>query len=289
MIVPILALAGSMAAKRRVPPSLGTFPTTGPLFGGPARRRDRHRRRADLLPGAVAGPDRRAAAPERRQDLLRPWSSSVGRSRTRHPPLPALRHPRAVPSPPASRRDRAACFDPDLLRAALPQSFRKLDPRLLIKNPVMFVVEVTAALVTLIAVANVTGIQPRAGPAGWASRSRSRLALVHGALRDLRRGRGRGSRPGTGSHPAPDTVGDPRTAAAADGTIEDVGSSELRRGDVVVVARGRDDPRRRRRHRGRGLRQRGGHHRRVGPGAQGARHRHPLVVTGGTRSSATRW
>ncbi len=32
MIVPILALAGSMAAKRRVAPSLGTFPTTGVLF-----------------------------------------------------------------------------------------------------------------------------------------------------------------------------------------------------------------------------------------------------------------
>jgi K+-transporting ATPase ATPase A chain len=32
MIVPILALAGSMAVKRRVAPSLGTFPTTGPLF-----------------------------------------------------------------------------------------------------------------------------------------------------------------------------------------------------------------------------------------------------------------
>jgi len=32
MIVPILALAGSMAAKRGVAPSLGTFPTDGPLF-----------------------------------------------------------------------------------------------------------------------------------------------------------------------------------------------------------------------------------------------------------------
>ncbi len=31
-IIPILALAGSMAAKRTVAPSLGTFPTTGPLF-----------------------------------------------------------------------------------------------------------------------------------------------------------------------------------------------------------------------------------------------------------------
>ena len=33
MILPVLAIAGSMAAKRRVAPSLGTFPTTGPLFG----------------------------------------------------------------------------------------------------------------------------------------------------------------------------------------------------------------------------------------------------------------
>jgi potassium-transporting ATPase potassium-binding subunit len=32
MMIPILALAGSMAAKRRVAPSLGTFPTTGVLF-----------------------------------------------------------------------------------------------------------------------------------------------------------------------------------------------------------------------------------------------------------------
>ena len=34
MIVPILAIAGSMARKQRVPPSLGTFPTYGPLFVG---------------------------------------------------------------------------------------------------------------------------------------------------------------------------------------------------------------------------------------------------------------
>jgi K+-transporting ATPase ATPase A chain len=31
-IVPVLAVAGSLARKRIVPPSAGTFPTTGPLF-----------------------------------------------------------------------------------------------------------------------------------------------------------------------------------------------------------------------------------------------------------------
>ena len=70
MIVPILALAGSMAAKRRVAPSLGTFPTTGVLWtvlligvviivGA-----------LTFFPALVAGPDRRAAAPERRKGLL---------------------------------------------------------------------------------------------------------------------------------------------------------------------------------------------------------------------------
>ncbi|MFZ2030101.1 MAG: potassium-transporting ATPase subunit KdpA [Vitreimonas sp.] len=34
MIVPMLAVAGSLAAKQKIPPSSGTFPTHGPLFVG---------------------------------------------------------------------------------------------------------------------------------------------------------------------------------------------------------------------------------------------------------------
>jgi len=34
MIVPMLAVAGSLAAKKIVPPSAGTFPTDGALFVG---------------------------------------------------------------------------------------------------------------------------------------------------------------------------------------------------------------------------------------------------------------
>ena len=33
-LVPVMALAGSLAAKPKVPPSAGTFPTHGPLFIG---------------------------------------------------------------------------------------------------------------------------------------------------------------------------------------------------------------------------------------------------------------
>ena len=32
-IVPMLAVAGNLAGKKRVPPSPGTFPVTTPLFG----------------------------------------------------------------------------------------------------------------------------------------------------------------------------------------------------------------------------------------------------------------
>jgi K+-transporting ATPase ATPase A chain len=34
MIVPVMALAGSLAAKKKLPPSLGTFPTTGGIWVG---------------------------------------------------------------------------------------------------------------------------------------------------------------------------------------------------------------------------------------------------------------
>jgi K+-transporting ATPase ATPase A chain len=33
-VVPVLALAGSLAAKKKIPASAGTFPTDGPLFVG---------------------------------------------------------------------------------------------------------------------------------------------------------------------------------------------------------------------------------------------------------------
>ena len=34
MIIPLLAVAGSLAQKKKVPVSTGTFPTHGPLFVG---------------------------------------------------------------------------------------------------------------------------------------------------------------------------------------------------------------------------------------------------------------
>ena len=169
-------------------------------------------------------------------------------------------------------------FDPELLRSAIPHAFRKLDPRTLIKNPVMFVVELTAVLVTLTAIANATGAQDDPGRFGpGLHHPDRRLALVHGPVRDLRRGRRRGPRPRPGGDPAQDAFRDHRPPSRPGRDAHRrrvVGAPQGRR---HRRHRGRDDPGRRRRHRGRRLRQRGGDHGRIRAGPQGARDRHPQL------------
>src|SRR6201989_573159 len=48
------------------------------------------------------------------------------------------------------RAPMSAMLDPKILKPAIVASFAKLDPRVMVKNPVMFVVEVVAALTTVI-------------------------------------------------------------------------------------------------------------------------------------------
>src|SRR5262249_4555900 len=54
------------------------------------------------------------------------------------------------PEPRMAKATRTFLFDRRILVPAVGASLRKLDPRLMIKNPVMFVVEVVAALTTII-------------------------------------------------------------------------------------------------------------------------------------------
>ncbi len=127
-------------------------------------------------------------------------------------------------------------LDPELLRAALPQAFRKLDPRLLIKNPVMFVVEITAALVTLITVANATGVEPTNGPAGLGFQVQIGIWLWFTVLfatyaEAVAEARGR-AQAATLRRTRSETTAHRRKL---DGSLEAVGSSELRKGDVIVV------------------------------------------------------
>ena len=102
-------------------------------------------------------------------------------------------------TPLQSHRERkrmpvASLLDPAILLPALPEMFRKLDPRPMIKNPVMFVVEVVTVLTTVLLVRDLaTG----AGGIGFSAPDR-RVALGHAPVREPGRGRGRGPRQGAG-------------------------------------------------------------------------------------------
>jgi K+-transporting ATPase ATPase B chain len=130
-------------------------------------------------------------------------------------------------------------LDPDLLRSALRHAFRKLDPRLLIRNPVMFVVEITAVLVTLTAIANVTGFDPVSGASGLGFQVQIAIWLWFTVLfatyaEAVAEARGR-AQAATLRKTRSETTAHRRSA---DGTLEAVGSSELRKGDIIVVEEG---------------------------------------------------
>jgi K+-transporting ATPase ATPase B chain len=130
-------------------------------------------------------------------------------------------------------------FDPDLLRAAVPHAFRKLDPRFLIRNPVMFVVEITALLVTIVAIGTATGLQPAPESGGLGFQVQIAVWLWFTVLfatyaEAVAEARGR-AQAATLRKTRTETVAHRRRAG---GTLETVGSSELRKGDVIVVEEG---------------------------------------------------
>ncbi|MFI9360683.1 potassium-transporting ATPase subunit B, partial [Kitasatospora sp. NPDC053057] len=56
--------------------------------------------------------------------------------------------------PAAPHRVSGGLLDPKLIVASLPDAVKKLDPRVMVKNPVMFVVEVGSVVTTVSAIAN---------------------------------------------------------------------------------------------------------------------------------------
>ena len=119
-VIPVLAMAGSIAAKRKAAASSGTFPTRRRAVHRPARRRDFDPGRTAIFSSPRAWPDRRALSDARRQDVLR---------RRRH----------------VQTRLTYPLFDPAVLRQAAIDAVTKLHPRKLVRNPVMFVTGVVAA------------------------------------------------------------------------------------------------------------------------------------------------
>ena len=133
---------------------------------------------------------------------------------------------------------------------ALPGAVRKLDPRALWRNPVMFLVWVGAALTTLLAIAEpVVGGETSGGtplPAGftWGIAIWLWLTVLFANLAEsVAEGRGkaqaatlRKTRTSTAAHRV--TAYDETEPSALRAELVEVASSELRLGDVVVVSAG---------------------------------------------------
>ncbi|MFE5293849.1 potassium-transporting ATPase subunit KdpB [Isoptericola sp. NPDC056618] len=160
--------------------------------------------------------------------------------------------PSPAPSSPQAARTPGGVFTWAQVRAALPGAFRKLDPRQMWRNPVMFVVWVGAALTTVLAV-----VEPFLGgpvTSGGTVVPGSFTAVIALFLwltvvfanlaESVAEGRGRAqadtlrrTRTATVAHRVAtyDDAADPEALHAA---LDDVSSADLDLGDVVVVAAG---------------------------------------------------
>ena len=102
-------------------------------------------------------------------------------------------------------RTSTSLLNGPILRRAAVDSFVKLNPRHLLRNPVMFVVEVGSVLTTILFFTNLELGEHEPERVLGARRG---IPLVHRAVRQLRRGGRRGPRQGAGRHAAPHPVGD---------------------------------------------------------------------------------
>ena len=156
-----------------------------------------------------------------------------------------------VQNPTPARAPRSGLLSRSVLVEAVPGTFRKLDPRLMWRNPVMFVVEVGALLTTAYAIAEPFLSDQRSSAAHLAPSFSAGIAmwlwitvLFANLAEAVAEGRGkaqaqslRATRTSTLAHRVTgyDEKVDPDALKAA---VADVASADLRLGDVVVVTAG---------------------------------------------------
>jgi K+-transporting ATPase ATPase B chain len=121
-------------------------------------------------------------------------------------------------------------FDPPIVKRALVESFLKLDPRTLMKNPVIFVVEVVSAMVTVRIVADLVN----GGPVAFDTAIAIGLwftVLFANFAEAMAEGRGKAQADALRRTRA-DLVA---RRLRADGSEETVPASQLQAGDIVMV------------------------------------------------------
>ena len=122
------------------------------------------------------------------------------------PDTARARRPPKVRTQGSRRRSRSSIRRSSGRRSSTPS--RSSNPRTMMRNPVMFIVEVGSVLTTVIC-SSATSPAARAQQNVFAGLVVA-VAVVHGAVRQLRRGDGRGSRQGAGRDAAQDAGRDHR-------------------------------------------------------------------------------
>ncbi|WP_328996799.1 potassium-transporting ATPase subunit KdpB [Kribbella sp. NBC_01245] len=131
-----------------------------------------------------------------------------------------------------SRKTPSGVFDPKMLLTSLPDALRKLDPRVMVKNPVMFVVEVGAVASTILAFTDSSVFV-------WSIVVWLWLTVIFANLAEaVAEGRGKAQA---------ETLRRAKTETTArrladDGTEEEVPATALQLGDRVVVEAGQIIP-----------------------------------------------
>jgi K+-transporting ATPase ATPase B chain len=129
-------------------------------------------------------------------------------------------------------RSTRGLLDPRMLLASLPDAALKLDPRVMVRNPVMFVVEVGAVFATVSAVTDSSTFTWTVVVWLW-------LTVIFANLAEaVAEGRGK-AQAATLRRAKTDTVAH---RLCAHGSIEDVSATQLRLGDRVVVVAGQTIP-----------------------------------------------
>ena len=136
---------------------------------------------------------------------------------------------------PRKRRGQSSLYDPAILVPAVGESFKKLNPRWMARNPVMFVVEVGAAITSYVFI---TGFFNH-GDQGFVGQICLWLwftVLFANFAESVAEGRGK-AQAASLRRTRTDTIAR-RLAGGAGGREERVPAPELRRGDVVVCEAG---------------------------------------------------
>ncbi len=136
-----------------------------------------------------------------------------------------------------SQSKPVSLFDGSILRQAVGESFRKLSPRLVAKNPVMFVVEVGSALTTLLVLRDLISRNPNQPPLWFTGAVSIWLwftVLFANFAEAVAEGRGK-AQAETLRKMRKETMARRLVGAKLDGKEEQIASSLLRKGDLVVV------------------------------------------------------